>query len=180
MNYFQLFEISPKYFIDIKELEKKFYELSRKMHPDKFQTKGLDEIKRATESYALLNKAFATLKDPDDRAQYIFGLAQFKVSDSKKTLPPELAEEYFNLQEALEDDSQSENTKNLVKEFSLLVKNQVQSQNQFQENAFKEWDNLKSPINKSAFPLFTKASHAILQKNYLKSMAQDLERKFHS
>ncbi|MFQ5998318.1 MAG: Fe-S protein assembly co-chaperone HscB, partial [Candidatus Bathyarchaeia archaeon] len=48
--------------------------LSLKLHPDRFQTKDVEEKNFAEQWSSHLNKAYATLKDPKLRIRYIVGL----------------------------------------------------------------------------------------------------------
>src|SRR5579872_6362892 len=82
-NYFKLFGIPLAYFIDLEKLEKRFYELTRLLHPDKYQTQSPEELVDATQWSAYLNDAYRTLKSSDERAEYIFDLASFKKDSGK-------------------------------------------------------------------------------------------------
>jgi molecular chaperone HscB len=176
MNYFELFEIKPTYFLNLEQVSKKFYELSRVLHPDKFQNKSTEELMEATRQSAVLNSAFKVLKDDDERAHYLFEIAQFNWDQTKTILPPELAEEYFNLQEALEQNDNG--AQEYVKNFSALLQKEINLQNEFQKAAFNEWEKANSPLDDKAIPYFAKAAKAIQQKNYIRSMALDLEKKW--
>ena len=51
-----------------------------------------------------LNDAYRTLKDPIKRAQYLLGLEGFDIGEQRsKDVPPELLEEVFELNMALEE-----------------------------------------------------------------------------
>lgn len=179
MNYFEVFGIKPNYFISLEQVTKKFYELSRVLHPDKFQTKSVEDILEATRQSAVLNSAFKVLRDDDERAQYLFELAKFNLAETKKSLPPELAEEYFNLQEVLENDGKNnDEAKTLMKNFAALLEKQLQTQEELQLKAFKDWEAAQSPLDEKAVPFFTRAHQALMQKSYIRSMAQDLEKKW--
>jgi len=179
MNFFELFGIKPSYFLKSEQLEKKFYELSRILHPDKVQTKSIEELTEVTRKSALLNMAFKILKNDDERAHYLFELAHFNLGAVKKSLPPELAEEYFNLQEVLEEEgNKSEEIQSLIQNFSSLLEKQVVTQETIRDEAFRGWEMAQGPLDERAFPFFTRAYDAIQQKNYLESMADDLEKKW--
>src|SRR5271163_4584562 len=102
-NYFELFKIPPAFFLDLDLLQKQFYQLTKTGHPDRFQTQSVDAISLATQQTAILNKAFAILKDPESRAEYLFELANFILEKGAGTLPPSLAEDYFSIQELIEE-----------------------------------------------------------------------------
>src|SRR5581483_844134 len=88
--------------IDPKALEAKFYELSRKFHPDFFQNKSEEEKAISLENAAILNKAYRTLRDPVERVEYLIGLAEGK-SAIETEAPSDLFDEIFELQEAMEE-----------------------------------------------------------------------------
>ena len=100
-DYFQFFGLEPQLALDLDDLEQRFYRLSRELHPDRFQRATPAERERSLEASAILNDAHRTLRDPIARAEYMLkrqGLA----ADSKQA-PPELLEEVFALNEALEE-----------------------------------------------------------------------------
>ena len=98
--------------VDVKALEKAFYSLSRKLHPDLFARKSAREQEAALETSAILNDAYRTLKDPIARALYVLKLAGFDIAEQgTKDVPPELLEEVFELNMALEDEGASDEVK---------------------------------------------------------------------
>ena len=70
-DYFSFFGIEPQLALDPVSLQKRFYELSREWHPDRFAAKPAAERELALENTALLNDAFRTLKQPVERAEYL-------------------------------------------------------------------------------------------------------------
>ena len=47
MDYFEFFELPRKLVVDVPALEKKFYVMSRRLHPDRFAEKALEEPEAA-------------------------------------------------------------------------------------------------------------------------------------
>ncbi len=91
--------------MDLKDLESRFYALSRKWHPDLFARKSQEERDAALDASALLNDAYRTLRDPIARAMYLLKLEGFDIGEQgSKDVPPELLEEIFELNMALEED----------------------------------------------------------------------------
>jgi molecular chaperone HscB len=104
MTYFEFFEISPTLSLDLKDLEKRFYALSRKWHPDMFARKSAEEKEASLEATALLNDGYRVLRDPVQRALYVLKLEGFDVGEQgTKDVPPELLEEVFELNMAIEE-----------------------------------------------------------------------------
>jgi molecular chaperone HscB len=100
-DYFELFDLERKLSLDARDLEQRFYTLSRKLHPDRFVNATPAERERSLESSALLNDAYRTLRDPIARAGYLLKLEGIEAGEASQA-PPELLEEVFELNEALE------------------------------------------------------------------------------
>jgi len=118
MTYFDIFSLPPKLVIDTVALEKQFYTLSRKLHPDRFAGRPLAEQEAALERSSLLNDAYRTLKDPILRTQYLLKLEGVELEEQSKAateaarasgiskkqiVPPELLEEVFELNMQLQE-----------------------------------------------------------------------------
>jgi molecular chaperone HscB len=103
-DYFAFLELTRNLAIDAKDLEKKFYALSRHLHPDLHSRKSQAERDQAEESTAVLNDAYRTLRDPIARAEYLLKLEGLDIGEqTTKDVPPELLEEVFELNMALEE-----------------------------------------------------------------------------
>ena len=103
-NYFVFFELEPKLVLNLAELQKKFYELSRKWHPDRFTRSPVAEQAEALEATAILNDAYRTLRDPVKRAEYLLAEEGFPIGEQRsKNVPPELLEEVFELNMMIEE-----------------------------------------------------------------------------
>lgn len=103
-DYYQFFDMPRQLAVDVKDLEKRFYALSRQLHPDLFSRKGAREQEYALEASAVLNDAYRTLKDPIARALYVLKQDGFDIAEQgTKDVPPELLEEVFDLNMALEE-----------------------------------------------------------------------------
>jgi len=100
MKFYQALGLDPKLALDSEDLKKRFYERSRQWHPDRFGRAPEAERQQSLDMTALLNDGFRTLKDPIARAEYF--LESRGISPSKNP-PPELLEEVFELNMALEE-----------------------------------------------------------------------------
>jgi molecular chaperone HscB len=118
MDYFQFFQLPPKLVIDTASLEKSFYALSRKLHPDRFAGRSAAEQEAALAESSLLNDAYRTLKEPIARTEYLLKLAGVELEEQSKAateaartsgvakkqiVPPDLLEEAFELNMQLEE-----------------------------------------------------------------------------
>jgi molecular chaperone HscB len=103
-DYFALFEMPRKLWIEMNALEQKFLQLSWKLHPDNFvnatETERELSLKRSSE----LNDAYRLLRDPVARVEYLLGIENMrKEGERKQQAPPELLEEVFELNESLDE-----------------------------------------------------------------------------
>jgi hypothetical protein len=57
-NFFCLFAIEEKFIIDEIKLEEKFKNLQRRLHPDKFAMKSLEERERSSHNSSIVNQAY--------------------------------------------------------------------------------------------------------------------------
>jgi molecular chaperone HscB len=100
MQFYESLGMEPGLSVDGDDLKKRFYEQSRKWHPDRFSRASADDQQRALNMTALINDAFRTLRDPVTRAEYFLKQNGLELS---KEAPPELLEEVFELNMALEE-----------------------------------------------------------------------------
>jgi molecular chaperone HscB len=118
MDYFSFFDLPRKLTLEVVALERQFYVLSRKLHPDRFASKPMVEQEAALAQSSLLNDAYRTLKDPISRTQYLLTLegveleeqskaatdaARVSGEQKKQIVPPELLEEVFELNMQLQE-----------------------------------------------------------------------------
>jgi len=101
MNYFDFFGLPHQLSIDPKELESRFYALSKQWHPDRFARAGADQRRISEDATATLNDGYRTLKEPIARAEYL--LKEHGLNGGEQKIPPELLEEVFELNMALEE-----------------------------------------------------------------------------
>jgi molecular chaperone HscB len=108
IDYFTVFELPRKLQIDTEELQRRFYELSRRVHPDFFQTATPAEQTWSLERSAIINRAYRTLRDLVSRVEYLIQLEEGRetkegASGIKREPPTDLLEEMLEIQEALQE-----------------------------------------------------------------------------
>jgi len=101
VDHFQFFDLPRKLHVDEPALEKRFYSLSREFHPDFFMSATDLEKRASIERSSRLNDAYRTLRDQIARITYLLALEGYK--ESEKKAPPELLEEVFELNMAIEE-----------------------------------------------------------------------------
>lgn len=103
-NFYDFFGFDRKLELDSDALQKRFYELSRQWHPDRFTRKSAEEQAQALEATSVLNDGYRTLRDPVKRAEYLLTEEGFPIGEQRsKDVPPELLEEVFELNMMLEE-----------------------------------------------------------------------------
>src|ERR1700730_16694971 len=103
-DHFSLFGLPRKLWIEMSALEKKFLELSWKLHPDKFVNASPEEREMSLQRSSRLNDAYRVLRDPVGRVEYLLELEGMrKEGEHKQQAPPELLEEVFELNESLDE-----------------------------------------------------------------------------
>ena len=100
MKFYEALGVEPKLALDPDDLKTRFYDRSRQWHPDRFSRASSQEKQRSEEMTALLNDAFRTLRDPVTRAEYFLRESGLELPTDA---PPELLEEVFELNLALEE-----------------------------------------------------------------------------
>jgi len=101
MNYFELFEIPVQLTIDKSSLFQKFFELSKKYHPDYFINESAEKQTEALEKSALLNKAFKIFQNTDETIKYVLQLKGLLEEEEKYQLPPDFLAKVMDINEQL-------------------------------------------------------------------------------
>lgn len=102
-NYFDVFGLPvDRLVIDIPQLEKRFLELSRKYHPDRFASKSPLENQIAHEYSSAVNNAYRTLKEPVSRAKYVVERQLGSIEEKSASVPPDMAEFFFEIHDVLD------------------------------------------------------------------------------
>jgi molecular chaperone HscB len=112
-TYFGMFSLPPKLTIDTTALERDFYKLSRRLHPDLYARKSAEEQAWSLRQSSLLNDAYRTLKEPVARTAYLLKLEGVRIEDEnaetrdpqakQNRVPADLLEEVFELNMQLEE-----------------------------------------------------------------------------
>ncbi len=118
VDYFRFFGLPRKLGIDVPALEREFYRLSRRLHPDVYARASREEQEWSLQTSSLLNDAYRTLKDPIARTEYLLKLEGVQLEEQskaatdrarqtgeqkKQVIPPEMLEEVFELNMQLEE-----------------------------------------------------------------------------
>src|SRR5262245_38765908 len=88
--------------VDAADLERRYHEASRRVHPDRHSTAGDRERELSLAASAAVNRAYRTLRDPVARGRYWLELHGTRVAERGQQVPPALVAEVFETQETLE------------------------------------------------------------------------------
>ena len=147
-DYFSLFSLPRKLWLEMAALEKKFLELSWKLHPDKFVNASPHEQESSLERSSELNDAYRVLRDPVARVEYLLEIeGTRKEGEHKQQAPPELLEEVFELNESLDElrDAKASggDLRSLKSRLEAAEKNFQEKLNEVDaqlQNTAKQWD----------------------------------------
>ena len=199
-NYFAFFGLPLKLNIDVAALEKDFYALSRKLHPDLSAGKGSQEQEWSLEQSSLLNDAYRTLKDPIKRTQYLLRLEGVELEEQSKAateharasgeikkqiVPPDLLEEVFELNMHFEELRMNKKVGDddpaLFEEIGkakLSLEAKYEALLHELQSAWKEWD---SVIDRSAATsaneraqVRNKMVDILNRRNYIRNLVRDV------
>ena len=179
MNYFEVFGLPRWLGVDQAELQRRFYELSRRHHPDFHHGASPEEQARALDASARLNAAYRTLRDPIARIEYLVRLEEGRETREgalvKPQAPPQLLAEMFEIQEALAEartgalDDATRHT--LEAQRDRLRERQAQEEARLAGELSRAWDAADATARPTVLQTF-KASLAT--RAYLRTVIADL------
>ena len=116
MNYFEFYGIPESFTLDAGRLKKKFYEFSKKYHPDFHANENDDKQQEILELSTLNNKAYQTLSDPYKRLEYILKSHELLLEGAKPQLPADFLMEMMDINERLMELENAEQLGHLTNE----------------------------------------------------------------
>jgi len=203
VDYFTFFGLLRKLTLDVAALEKDFYELSRKLHPDLNARAGGQEQEWSLQQSSLLNDAYRTLKDPVKRTQYLLKLEGVELEEQSKSatekarstgqmkkqiVPPDLLEEVFELNMQLEElrahKKMGEDDPALVEEIGrqkLELEEKYDALLQELQGHWKMWDGMiqreqnGQPVSEEERrQLRDKMVDVLNRRNYIRNLVRDV------
>lgn len=197
IDFFAVFELPQKLRLDTSALEKQFYTLSRKLHPDRFVNRPEEEQDEALRRSSRLNDAYRTLRDPVQRTQHLLALQGIEIEEQSKAatdaarasgaekqqaVPPELLEEVFELNMQMtemraarqmgEDDPQLRNDLEAAK---LSFDAKMEATRAELERSWDEWDRALDAGDESAKERAKEAMLLLMnRRKYLRNLVRDV------
>ncbi len=168
MNYFELFEIPVQLQVDMAGLSKRFFELSKKHHPDYFINGTEEEQLEVLEKSAFLNKAFKTFQKNDETIKYVLQLNNLLEEEEKYQLPADFLMEVMEINEELMDQKMNESST----EYTSLKNRIIQLQNEIYEPVKEIIENYNELLHTEKELLQVKEYY--FKKKYLNRIVQQL------
>jgi len=131
MNYFEFYGLSESFEIDAALLKKKFYELSKKYHPDFYAAESAEKQEEVLQLSTLNNKAYQILSNADKRVDYILRQHNLLAEGDKYPLAPDFLMEMMEINEQLmdaDDEATINQIKTSVKEASDNLEAELKQQ----------------------------------------------------
>ena len=168
-NYFDFFGLPHKLNLDLKDLESRFYALSKQWHPDRFARGTADEQRASEVATATLNDGYRTLRDPVARAEYLLKEHGLDGKGQRSnTVPPELLDEVFDLNTALEDELES--SRSQLQEFQERFQKMNASLDNELLERFAAYDDSESRLELEAI------RDILNKRKYISNLVQKVEK----
>jgi molecular chaperone HscB len=201
VDYFTFFGFPRKLNLDTAALEKEFYALSRKLHPDVFGQAEEQERSWSLEQNSMLNDAYRTLKDPIKRTEYLLRLEGIELEEQskqatekarstgelkKQVVPPDLLEEVFELNMHLEElraqKKVGEDDPALLEEIGrakLPLEEKHDALLNELKSEWNEWDELvdasaEAGANGERRKILDKMVDVLNRRNYIRNLVRDV------
>ncbi len=88
--------------LDPQDLEQRFFQMSKRFHPDRFAAKSEDEIRYSHDHSSAINNAYRTLKNPISRAKYAVEKELGSIEEKSAGVPADMADLFFEVHDHLD------------------------------------------------------------------------------
>lgn len=160
--------------IDLADLEKRFFDLSKKFHPDRFANKSALEGQISHDRSSAINNAYRILKNPISRAKYFVekGLGSFE--EKSASVPMDMADLFFEVQDVLDTIRESDGNppEASVKEVEKAERELIQKVGELEkklESIFSDYDS--SPKQET----LEKMKAILSERSYIKSFLRQID-----
>jgi molecular chaperone HscB len=200
VDYFSFFGLPRKLNLDVPALERDFYALSRKLHPDLHaQNSEAEQRKWSVEKSSQLNDAYRTLKDPVARTEYLLRLegvdfdeqstlateaARAGGKTKKQVVPPDMLEEVFELNLQIEElrrnqkmDAQDPDLIEQLREHNQSLQQRLAAVDQELRTGWTAWDGLVSSGRDAADtgkPVINQLVDVLNRRSYIRNLVRDV------
>ena len=103
-DFFQLFELPPRFAIDNAVLDQRYRDLQSQVHPDKFSHLSESEQRLSMQWSTRINEGYQTLRSPLARGRYLLSLQGVDTQEETNTaMPLDFLMQQMEWREALQD-----------------------------------------------------------------------------
>ena len=103
-NFFELFGLPVSYDVDLNQVQQRYMELQKQVHPDKFANASDQEKRLSMQQTSWINEAQTTLKDPVLRATYLLKLKGVDINlENETTMDTGFLMQQLEMRERLEN-----------------------------------------------------------------------------
>jgi molecular chaperone HscB len=190
MTHFEFFGLRRKLNLDEQRLQKDFYALSRKLHPDVYARASANEQDWSLQKTSQLNDGYRTLKDPIARTQYLLSLEGIQIEEQSKSasdaarrsgeekkqaVPPELLEEVFELNMQLQELKMGEHDPATIAQLASAKKDFEQKLDDSNFELRKYWDAWDNAKDNDAEKKAMGQMVALLnRRSYIRNLVRDV------
>lgn len=197
-DYFDFFGLPHRLVLDTASLEKKFYRLSRMLHPDLYARATDQEQQWSLEKSSLLNDAYRTLRDPIARTEYLLKTEGVQMEEQsnqateaarasgtlkQQLVPPDMLEEVFELNMQLEEARAAQGNGGADPELraglETAEKNYLARMRDLQqqlEGLWAQWDDAQQNNDAAAKEDVKQKMVALLhRRNYVRNLVRDVQ-----
>jgi molecular chaperone HscB len=203
VDYFSFFGLPRKLNLDVPALERDFYALSRKLHPDLYaQSSETQQRQWSLEKSSQLNDAYRTLKDPIARTEYLLRLQGIDLDEQstqateaarasgktkKQVVPPDMLEEVFELNMQIEelrmnqkmgeqDPNQIEDLIEQLGEHKKSLQQKLATVDQELRSGWTAWDALpeKGGASDAGKSVIQQLVHVLNRRSYIRNLVRDV------
>jgi molecular chaperone HscB len=103
LSHFERLGLPRRFALDLAVVERNYLSRSRELHPDFHQLAATSEQRASMELTAALNEAYATLRHPFRRAEYLLTLEGGPTAAEHKEMAPAFLEEMLELRMEIEE-----------------------------------------------------------------------------
>jgi molecular chaperone HscB len=162
MTHFERLGLPRRFCLDPAELERNYLARSREVHPD---FTGNDRA--GTRESAALNEAYATLRDPFRRAEYLLMVEGGPSANEVKQMPAEFLEEMLDLRMRIEEVKQDHGPARTVMEADLVCRRAG-----LLDEAAKQFDRLADAPNRAG--VLTAVRQTLNATKFIQGLLRDL------
>jgi molecular chaperone HscB len=196
VDHFAFFGLPRKLALDTGQLERDYYDMSRKLHPDLYSTANAREQEWSLEQTSKLNDAYRTLKDPIARTQYLLRLEGVELEEQskaateearstgkvkKQVVPPDLLEDVFELnmqlEELREQKKLAEDDPALLEEIGKQKLSLEAKQDELLhelKTCWKEWDAAPDGDDAARAKVRDRMVDLLNRRNYIRNLVRDV------